>query len=198
MDALNQTTAAFKKLKELEYRVVLSAGQGKPLEQIVLNFRDEDLFHILGLQHLSDIELPRNKKALLSLIESGSITEEYLSMSEKYDNESFGFNIRKRIEKAGKLEKYMDSKEFSVSVYRLQHDNRTFIRADYLITCKRDEEEYYIFVRKRKESDTYGIVSCFLKGDVAYWGGKRYLMLKEKIKNGQSLELFRHPNYSET
>lgn len=62
MDALNQTTEAFKKLKELEYRVVLSAGQGKPLEQIVLNFRDEDLFHILGLQHLSDIELPRKKK----------------------------------------------------------------------------------------------------------------------------------------
>nr|MCR5776804.1 hypothetical protein [Lachnospiraceae bacterium] len=98
---------------------------------------------------------------------------------------------------SGYLEEYLDSNNFVVSIYKLQHDNYTFIKADYLITCKRigSDNEYYIFVRKRKNEETYGIVSCFPKHNKAYWGGKRYLMLKEKMKSDNVIELFRHPNY---
>ena len=57
------------------------------------------------------------------------------------------------------------------------------------------EKEFYIFLRKRKEDYHYGVVSCFPKGKVAYWGGRRYLMLKEKHVSGERIELFRHQKY---
>lgn len=68
MNLLKQAALSFERLKEIKYRIVLSAGLNKPLEEIVINFYDEDLFHILGLQHLSDIDIPKNKKKLLTQI----------------------------------------------------------------------------------------------------------------------------------
>ena len=197
MDILKKAVATFDRLKEFEYRILLSAGREKPLESILINFLDEDLFHILGLQHLSDIELPKNKKLVHAQICNDIITTDYLSMSEYYDNVRGKYSIKQRIERACDLEAYMDSSLFTVSVYKLQHVNHTNIRADYLITCKRNasEEEYYIFIRKRKELDSYGIISCFLKNNATYWGGRRYVLLKEKVKGNISCELYRHPNY---
>lgn len=197
MDSINKTYKAFNKLKEFKYLIVLSAGRDKPIEKIILDFNDEDLFHILGLQHLSDIDLPKNKKMIASFIEMNRITDEYLSKSEYYDNKSLDYNIKNRIEKAGCLEEFLDSDDFRVCVYKLQHLNNTFINADYLIICKKNknDEEYYIFVRKRKESDAFGIVSCFPKKNISYWGGKRYLLYKSKCKKDISCILFKHSNY---
>lgn len=50
MDLLKQAADSFIKLKEIEYRIILSAGRKRPLEIIELNFCDSDFFHILGLQ----------------------------------------------------------------------------------------------------------------------------------------------------
>ncbi|WP_156094541.1 PBECR4 domain-containing protein [Butyrivibrio sp. WCE2006] len=198
MNLLKQAALSFERLKEIRYRIVLSAGLKKPLEEIEINFYDEDLFHILGLQHLSDIDIPKNKKKIISQILNGKITDEYLQNSEYYADQQ-GYNIKHRIELAGYLEEYLDSDNFTVAIYKLQHGNRTFIRADYLITCKRvnSDEEYYIFIRKRSGQDYYGIVSCFARTNTSYWGGKRYLMLKEKIEGVGKTEQFRHPNYKE-
>lgn len=196
MNLLKQAALSFERLKEIKYRIVLSAGLNKPLEEIVINFYDEDLFHILGLQHLSDIDIPKNKKKLLSQILDDKITDDYLLNSENYDDQS-GYNIKHRIELAGFLEEYLDSNDFTVAVYKLQHNNRTFICADYLITCKRvnSDEEYYIFIRQRRGDEYYGIISCFARANTAYWGGKRYVMLKEKIEGAVTTELFRNPKY---
>ena len=49
MNLLKQAALSFERLKEIKYRMVLSAGLNKPLEEIVINFYDEDLFHILIL-----------------------------------------------------------------------------------------------------------------------------------------------------
>ncbi len=199
MSIIKTTVIAFEKLKEIKYRLVLSAGREKAVEDLIIDFYDEDLFHILGLQHLSDIDLPKNKSLLISRIRKGIITDEYLAKSLNYDNENLEYNIKRRVLAATCIEEYFDSDNFTVSVYRLQHDNLTKIRADYLIICKKasDEDEYYIFIRKRKELDTYGIVSAFPKERIAYWGGKRYLLLKEKIVGSQNVELFRHPDYKD-
>lgn len=199
MSLLSDVASSFEHLKKIEYRIVLSGGKNKPLEQIDLNFYDEDLFHILGLQHLTDIAIPKNKKKLISSINSGLITDEYLEKSDYYDNDELSYNIKHRIELASSIEDYLDSNIFSISIFKLQHDNRTFIKADYLISCKRNDsdEEYYIFIRRRKNEDYYGIVSCFKKSKISYWGGKRYLMLKEKIEDGNKEELFRHQNYKD-
>lgn len=199
MELLRQVAFAFGNLKEIKYRVVLSAGREKPRQEIIIDFCDEDLFHILGLQHLTDIELPKNKKALLHNINNGTITEGYLENSEYYNKGNEDYNIKQRIEMACCLEDFLDSEHFTVSVYKCQHENWTNIEADYLITCKKtsQDEEYYIFVRQRKETETFGIVSCFPKGNKPYWGGKRYLLLKEKILSNTSIVLFKHKNYFE-
>ncbi len=197
MDLLRNALQSFVEISAYKYRLVLSSGQSKPLTYITITFCEEDLFHILGLQHLTDIDLPKSKKLLIGKIRNGNITEEYISKSENYNNESLGYNIRQRIEKACYLEQYLDSDDFTVSIYKLKYHDQSVIRADYLITCKRIEsdEEYYIFIRRRKETETYGIISCFPKKDVSYWGGKRYLMLKEKVKGDISCILFKHHNY---
>ncbi len=198
MDSIRRAVDEYAHIKKCEYVLTLSGGKDKRVETVKIDFADEDLFHILGLHHLSDIDIPRKKGELFNHIITGRINDEYLSKSEYYDNESLEYNIRKRIEAVISLEEYFDSDDFRVSVYRLQHENKTYIIADYLITCKRHgtDEEFYIFLRKRKEADYYGIISCFPKNHVTYWGGKRYLMLKEKYKDGDRQELFRHPNYS--
>ena len=53
MELLRQVAFAFGNLKEIKYRVVLSAGREKPREEILIDFCDEDLFHILDLRELS-------------------------------------------------------------------------------------------------------------------------------------------------
>ena len=197
MDLLKQAADSFIKLKEIAYRIILSAGRKRPLEIIELNFCDSDFFHILGLQYLKDIDLPKAKTKLFTEINKGSLSEEYIAKSQFFDNLQLGYSIKQRIEMAINIEQYMDSDDFNVAIYKIQHENRTKIRADYIITCKGipSVEEYYIFIRKRKEEEKYSIVSCFPKAAVAYWGGKRYVMLKEKIQNNTVSTLFRHPGY---
>ena len=150
MDTLSKTANNFLMLEKSEYKIVISAGKNKPLETINLNFIDEDLHHILGLSHLDDINIPKNRKGIIGKILSGELNDNYLSQSEYYDNESIGYSIKERIECAQYLEEYLDSDDFAVSVYRLQHDNKTLIMADYLLTCKRisTDEEYSRSIRK--------------------------------------------------
>ena len=199
MDIIRNVVEKYLELKKSEYRIILSAGRNKPLEIINLNFMDEDLYHILGFQHIGDLEIPKNKKKVLAAIVSGNLTDEYLSQSEYYDNDSLGYSIKNRIIHAEFLEEYLDSDDFSVSIYKLQHVNITMIDADYLIECRRlgTDKDYYIFLRKRKGTPYYGIISCFPKNRITYWGGKRYLMLKEKTTGDSRKELFRHPNYEQ-
>ena len=199
MDSIKNTISSFQKLKKTKYRLILSSGRGRPIEEILLNFYEDDLYHILGFQHLTDIQLPKDKKTLFSNINSGKITDNHLSLSKYYDNKSLNYNIKLRIKMAAFLEDFLDSDDFTVSVYKFQHENNTVIQADYLITSKRitTDEEYYIFIRKRTEENTYGIISCFPKENISYWGGNRYIMLKEKImEDNTSIILHIHPDFN--
>ena len=199
MDLLEQAANAFIELKKAKYRIVLSAGRNKPKEEIVIDFCDTDLYHMLGFQYLTDIDLPKSKKRVLPEIIKGALSEETISKSEYYDNDQSGYSIKNRIEKVANIEQYLDSNNYNVSIFKDQHTIRTKIKADYLIICREisSENEYYIFIRRRKGEDGYNIVSCFPKEDISYWGGKRYLMLKEKIIDGVPNLLFKHKDYQE-
>ncbi len=197
MDQVYIAAKEFEKLLLIQYRIILSAGKNKPTERILLNFEQEDLYHMLGLQHLNDIEIPHDKKSILGMIIAGKIDDNYLAKSNLYNNSKNEYRISDRIVMLSEIEKLLDSEDTQFYIYRLQHLNKTVIKADYLIVCKRKDNEAYIFIRKRKENDYYGIVSCFPKSDTVYWGGKRYLMLKEKVVATLSTELFRHPGFIE-
>lgn len=199
MDLLVRAANAFIELKKVKYRIVLSAGRNKPIEEILINFCDTDLYHMLGFQYLSDIALPRSKKRILPEIIKGTISEGTISKSKFYDNDQLGHNIKNRIEKVAYIEQFLDSDNYNVFIFKDQHNICTKIKSDYLIVCREisSGNEYYIFIRRRKGEDGYNIVSCFPKEKISYWGGKRYLMLKEKIINGVPNQLFKHPNYEE-
>lgn len=117
MDLLKQAADSFIKLKEIEYRIILSAGRKRPLEIIELNFCDSDFFHILGLQYLKDIDLPKAKTKLFTEINKGSLSEEYIAKSQFFDNLQLGYSIKQRIEMAINIEQYMDSDDFNVAIY---------------------------------------------------------------------------------
>ena len=194
MSLLYSAAKEFEKLLSIQYHIILSAGKNKPTERINLNFEQGDLYHMLGLQHLDDIAIPRNKNSLLGDILSCKIDDSYLSKSKSYSTGS-ECNISDRIDMLSDIEALLDSKDTLFYIYRLQHLNKTKIKADYLIVCKRKDNEVYIFIRKRKENDNYGIISCFPRSDTVYWGGKRYLMLKEKVTENTSKELYRHSGF---
>ncbi len=199
MDQLYSAGVQFEKLIKTEYRIILSAGMNKELERVCINFDPSDLYHMLGLQHLDDIELPNNRKTLLDKILSHEIDDAYLSKSKYYDNSIANYGISERMHTVANLESLMDSDNTLFYIYRMQHQNVTSIKADYLIVCiqEKNNPEIYIFVRKRKENDNYSIISCFQRSSISYWGGKRYLMLKEKSSRGCVCELYRNPNFTD-
>ena len=128
MDLLKQAADSFIKLKEIEYRIILSAGRKRPLEIIELNFCDSDFFHILGLQYLKDIDLPKAKTKLFTEINKGSLSEEYIAKSQFFDNLQLGYSIKQRIEMAINIEQYMDSDDFNVAIYSSSRNTRDFSR----------------------------------------------------------------------
>lgn len=95
MDLLQHVANAFTELKKVKYRLVLSAGSNKPIEEIVIDFCDAELYHMLGFQYLTDIDLPKNKKRILPEIIKGTISETIISKSAFYDDDQSGYNIKK-------------------------------------------------------------------------------------------------------
>ena len=92
------------------------------------------------------------------------------------------------------LERYLDADNF-IRIYQMQ-DFGSKINADFFIesTLKERGTTAYIFLRKRQESDNYVIVSFFQKYQM-YKGTNLYWMLKEKISDIGTIELYRNKNY---
>ena len=92
------------------------------------------------------------------------------------------------------LERYLDENNF-IRIYRMQEFGSK-VMADFFIesTLKDLNSTVYIFLRKRQESENYVVVSVFKKYQT-YRGVNLYWMLKEKIKENDSIELYRNQNY---
>ena len=60
--------------------------------------------------------------------------------------------------------------------------------------CEDVTASVYIFIRKRKESDNYVIVSFFRKKAV-FQGISTFWQLKEKITDTATIEMYRNPSY---
>lgn len=72
MDLIYECAAKFVLLERDEYRFVVS--KKRKTKEIFLNFRDSDFFHLVGLHHLTDINIPRNRKdTLKNIIEKRKI-----------------------------------------------------------------------------------------------------------------------------
>ena len=123
------------------------------------------------------------------------ITDVKLEESKKYKEISpYSGSIKERVSDMRFLEECLDTSDF-MRIYRVQPFGSQ-IGADYFIEtyCKEINSNVYIFIRKRDESENYVIVSFFRK-KVQFNGVSTYWMLKEKINELDTLELFRHRNY---
>ncbi len=198
VDKIFECAQNYENLIGTEYDFVLSVH--KKARTITLSFELEDFRHMSGLQYVDDIEIEQKPSKIIKAIKNKQITDEILEGSDKYkDNNREGKSVKSRIEEMINLEKYLDigdvKKDSSIRIFEMQQFGSR-IEAEYFIeaTLKSLKTTAYIFIRKRKESDKYVIVSMFKKGD-PYTGTYIYWLLKRKNKDGKSVELYRHPNY---
>mgnify|MGYP004451222839 FL=1 len=194
MDKIYECANMFRKLINSTYYFVISRNR-KTME-LVLDFKETDFRHISGLHYIDDIDIERNPQKILSAIISKKITDEVLEKSQKYKADKLyeGGSIKNRVHEMRYLEKYLDVDNF-IRIYEMQ-DFGSMIKADYFIesTLKDRNNTAYIFLRKRKESDHYVIVSFFEKHQ-AYQGVNLYWMLKKKKDCTGIIELYRNQNY---
>lgn len=80
MDLIYQAAAKYVALQQYEYEFVLS--HRRKTRKIKLSFSDKEFFHLAGLQHLTDTQIPRNKnKTLDYILFSRAITDENIGKS---------------------------------------------------------------------------------------------------------------------
>ena len=199
MDLIYECATKFISLEQYEYRFVVS--KKRKTREIILNFHDTDFFHLAGLHHLTDINIPRNRKdALKNIVEKRKITDSLLYKSRYFVNSESDKDIKLRVEELRFLEEYLDTDNM-IRIYSTENMKylQSYIDAQYIIESqlKNRDGSVYIFLKQREENpEAYCAVSFFKKGTVTYGGETLYWMLKEKRDLNQCITLYRHPEYN--
>lgn len=184
---------SFKNLLNVKYHFVISVN--RKIRHLTIDFQSEDFRHVSGLHYIDDITIEKNPSKIINAILSNEITDELLDKSSKYTMiiKDFG-SVKERISEMCFLEEYLDKSDF-IRIFQMQ-DFGSIIDAEYFIEASNFNRHstVYIFIRKRKENDTYVIVSFFKKHN-AYNGQTTYWMHKVKEKGTAITELYKHPNY---
>lgn len=170
---------------------------------VSLDFMLSDFHHIAGLQYLTDINIPRNKKNTISWIlnEDKPITDEYLAQSKFYKGKPYDEkDIESRIERLRFLEQYLDENNI-IRIYSPKDgpQNNSFIQCDYIIESRLEGTSItvYIFLKYRNGIGSPCTINSFgVKKNVAYGGQNLYWMLKDKIVNGIRQTIYQHPKYT--
>lgn len=196
MDVIYECADNFIKLKNVKYHFVFV--RNRKSHDIVLDFKVSDFRHATGLHHVTDIVIENNPvKMIENMLYKNPpiITDEKLDESKKYKEVAqFTGSIKQRVSDMRFLENCLDTSDF-MRIYQVQPFG-SFINADYFIEsyCRELASNVYIFIRKREESDNYVVVSCFRK-KIPFNGTSTYWMLKEKMINNITNELYRNPSY---
>lgn len=197
MDKIYECADNFIKLENKKYHFVFT--QNRKTRDIILDFYATDFRHATGLHYISDIVIEQNPTKMIESIlrkDKPGITDEKLQKSKKYKEVSpFSGSIEERISDMRFLEKCLDTSDY-MRIYQIQPYGSQ-IDAEYYIEshCKEINSNVYIFIRKRKESDNYVIVSFFRKKHV-FTGTNTYWMLKEKIDDTKIMQLYKNPKYN--
>lgn len=170
---------------------------------IALDFKLADFHHLAGLQYLTDINIPRNKKNTIFWIldKANPVTDEYLAQSKFYKGKPYDEkDIENRIANLRFLEQYLDENNI-ISIYSPKDgpQNNSFIKCDYIIESRLKEFHItvYIFLKHRAGiGSPCGIISFGVKKNVSYGGQKLYWMLKDKIINGNRITIYQNPKYT--
>lgn len=174
MDKLQACAAAFVKLMDIKYHIVIGR-KGKAVN-IGLGFEAVDFHHLMGLHKLKDIEaLSGKREKVFRDILSGHIL---LSSIEK----SLYFKqIERRIEPFTDLEKILDDNRL-VFKYNEKAHSFSLIQAEYLLSTPYKANEIYIFLDKKDVDGQFFCRSFFPKENKDYTIGQPTytLLFKEK------------------
>lgn len=202
MDRIYEAAAKYVALEQFEYEFILSHNRRK--KRIRVNFKDEDFFHLTGIQYLTDIDIPRNKKKLLdAILFKKIISDEVLQKSQFFHYPKHDKDIKSRITELRFLEEYLDNNNMiRIFTTRNQKGLCSQINAEYIIESRLlgSTSTVYIFLKQREDDpEYYCVISFFKKDRITYGGDILYWMQKKKIRIHDRSDkiLFQHPYYHE-
>lgn len=201
MGKIQECASNFRALASTTSYIFHTSLNGK-VSVIEIDFAEGDFHHAVGLQYLSDIEIPRNTKKTIDWILDNSITDDYLSQSCFYKGKpNDEKDIELRISEFRYIEEYLDSNNI-VYIYSPHNapKNNSLISCDYIIESKLPNKNttVYIFIKKRKATgSSFRIISFGVKKQVSYGGIYTYVMLKDKIVNAVRKTIFKHKKYTD-
>ncbi len=201
MDKIQESAVHFLNLVNTTSYVFHLANRN--VRVVSLNFMLRDFHHMAGLQYLTDIKIPRDRKNTISWIlnEDHPITDEYLAQSEFYKGKpNDEKDIESRIERLRFLEQYLDENNI-IRIFSPKDgpQNNSVIKCDYIIESRLADtfSTVYIFLKHRNGiGSPCTIVSFGVKKNVAYGGRNLYWMLKDKIVDGVRQTIYQHPKYT--
>ncbi len=182
-DILHKTAVNYMCLLNIGYKIVLGK-KGKPY-YIDLNFYEESFFHLIGLQHLTDLQqLKGNKERIYKEILDCSITYEDIKKSKHFDE----WRVEERITYLEYLEELLDKNEITFLIKPKEYVLYTAIKADYLFEYSLNQATtlYFFSVKAmipKVENECVGC-SFFRKYDRDYKQGTMAttLLYNEKLK----------------
>lgn len=137
----------YGRLSSVGYHIVL--GRKKKEYHIQLRFPYDSFFHLVGLQHLTDITYPStNKERIYKEIIGKNLTYETISKSQYFDE----FYIKERIEYLACLENVLDSCELAFLINPKEYAKYTKIKADFLFEHNALEEALALYLFVVRES----------------------------------------------
>lgn len=174
MDKLTGCVAAFEKLLNIQYRIIVGR-KGKATE-LCIGFSKLDFHHLMGLGKLKDLRIAtRNRGIVFDEILSGKTTYETISKSR------YIHLIENRFYPLAQIEKLFDDNRL-VFRYNKKINRFSLIEADYLLSTPCEGADIYIFLAKQADNGHYFCRSFFPKEQKDYTKGQAiYTMLyKEK------------------
>lgn len=205
MDLLHSAAVKYGKLLTIGYHIIL--GRKGREYHIQLRFPYDSFFHLIGLQHLTDLTYPsKNKERIYKEIIDENLTYETISKSQYFED----FYIKERIEYLDYLESMLDSCELTFLINPKEYARYTKIKANFLFEHDFMLEEpmiLYLFLVKESSPQTCNECkgcSFFKKHEIDFRRGasQTTVLLVEKYKNVDTVDqegkvLFRNPSYRE-
>ncbi len=156
--------------------ILIVAKKGKT-HNINLTFEKNQFYHLLGIQHLKDINTTYNfKNTFFKKVMNNKINMNTISKSCFFNSSQ----IEDRIDIINNLEKYLDSDDLKFGKYT-KTDGISKLEADYIFIKILDPINCNIFAKKRKESDNYCLNSCNKHNKFITKATSLSIIYKEKI-----------------
>lgn len=174
MDKLMECAAAYQKLLDVTYKIVL--GRKGKLTELQIAFETVYFHHLMGLHKLGDLRIARsNREMVFRDILDGKITYGFVKQSKYFHL------IEPRFFPFADIEKLLDENRL-IFHYNAKLNQFSLIEADYLLSTPHDENDIYVFITQNKDTGFFFCRSFFPRKQQDYTKGQAvYTMLyKEK------------------